>query len=409
MNLTPEQAHSEIDPLKELRSEVNLLIFPFFALNNRDSKARLESQFKTTIKRNGSRLEMVWNVSANQKYGYPGPFAKRVHKAIEQIINEMEIPIENPIKFSTYEICKRAGESIGGRQYQRVKKALFSIKATTVHSKGAYYCKGRERWIDDVFSLYDRIIFKGEKLKDGTIAESNYLFLNDFYLENINTRYIKPLDFPYYKSLETNVARRLYELLGVKFFGIFNTDQKFIRYKYSTLCQLLPLKRQEYFSYAKRQFNKAHKELENTNFFSSVKWDEVESDDKDWLIYYFPGPRAKEEIKENLSNVPKIEKSRVALTEPEKAEVSVWVSELSEKLKDEEEKNTAFYKKLAIKIIKGELSETMVRRCISETQSEDQMRQRDSEATPIENRSAYFTNLLKRRLKEKDKDLNELL
>jgi len=267
----------EAEALEELRSEVNLLIYPFFALTSKDIFSRLESNFRTTIERGGEKLEVSWEVSANPKYGYPGPLAKKVHKAIEQVVEEVGLPVENPIEFSIYELCKKMKISLGGRQYKRIKSALKKIQFTAIESENAFYHKGRKKWITKTFTLYEAVIFKGEELDNGEIAETNYLYLNDLYLNSINARYLKPIDFEYYKSLETNVAQRLYELLGVKFYGIHQSNQPFIRYKYSTLCQLLPLKRQDYLSYAKRILGPAHQELEETNFLKNVSWAEVDN------------------------------------------------------------------------------------------------------------------------------------
>lgn len=399
----------ETDVLEELRSEVNLLIYPFFALTSKDIFNRTEARLTTTVERDGEKLEVSWEVSANPKYGYPGPFAKKVHKAVEQVIEEGGFPVENPIQFSIYELCKKMGVSTGGFNYKKIKEAMKAVRTTTIESKGTFYRKDNKKWIDRVFGLYDTVIFKGEELDNGEIAETNYLYLNDLYLNSINARYLKPIDFEYYKNLETNIAQRLYELLGVKFYGIHQSNQPFIRYKYSTLCQLLPLKRQDYLSYAKRILGPAHQELKETDFLKNVSWAEVDNGENDWYIHYVPGKRAEDEIEEfgNPPYFPK--KERPALTESQQRSVNVWVNELTQKLEDEKGENEGYYKKLAKLIVKDKLPESLVRQCLSEVKSEDQMRQRDPEAVPIRNRSAYFTDLLKRRLKEKDKDLNKLL
>lgn len=400
----------KVDVLEELRSEVNLLIYPFFALYSKDIFDRMESGFKTTIEREGEKLEVSWEVSANPKYGYPGPFARRVHKAVEQVIEKNGFPVENPISFSIYELCQILGVSTGGSNYKKIKEALERIIATTIESKGAFYYKGGNEWIDDKFHLYDRVVFKGKQMPGGEVAETNLLYLGSWYLESINSRYLKPINFKYYKSLETNVAQRLYELLGVKFYGIHESNQPFIRYKYSTLCQLLPLKRQDYLSYAKRVLGPAHRELKETNFLNKVNWSEIEDKKKDWYIRYIPGKRAKEEIEE-FGGPPYFttDKSNPALTEGEKRSVDTWINEFSRKLDDEEGNNEGYYRQLGKLIVKNKLPEGLVRRCLSEAKSEAQMRSRDPEADRIENTSAYFTDLLKRKLKEQGKDLNDLL
>lgn len=392
--------------LKEFRAEVNLLKFPFFALTTKDIFNRKKTEFSTVVERGDEKLEIKWKVSSDPEYGYPGPFEKKVHRAMEQMFDKMDLPLANPITFSTYKLCKIMGISIGGRQYKRVKDALLCIKTTSIRSKGTFYQKKRKKWVDDIFNLYDRIVFKGEQLGDGEVAETNYLYLNDVYLESLNARYVKPLDYSYYRSLETNIAKRLYELLGVKFFGIYSSELNYIRYRYSTLCKLLPLKRQRYPSYARRQFESAHKELVESDFLEGVEWEGTKAD-RDWLIHYFPGSRVEDEIERNLPSAS--EKDDVFLTEGQKASVSSWISELTQTLDDQKGNNEGFYVKLGRLITLKEISEPLVRKTLSEVKSEAQLRELNKDEDPIKNKSAYFTGLLKSRLKKKGKDLNKLL
>ncbi len=89
------------------------------------------------------------------KVRLPGPFAKKVHKAIEQVIEEGGFPVENPIQFSIYELCKKMGISTGGPNYRRIKEAFKKIISTTIESGGTFYNKGKKKWIDRSFHLYD--------------------------------------------------------------------------------------------------------------------------------------------------------------------------------------------------------------------------------------------------------------
>ncbi|MFA7628780.1 MAG: hypothetical protein WCY37_05260, partial [Candidatus Dojkabacteria bacterium] len=109
--------------------------------------------------------------------------------------------------------------------------------------------------------------------------------------------YVKSIDYTYWRSLKSKIASRLYEILGVKFYGIRNKKNCDIHFKYSTLCQLLPVKPYRYFSDAKRQLDSANNELLETGFISQFEWSE--NGKKDWLIYYWPGERAKKEMKDN--------------------------------------------------------------------------------------------------------------
>ena len=292
--------NNEIDLPKIINSEVNLLVFPFFSLSTKGLKNKTTTTYQEIIKKGNQEINLLWKVSSNSEYGYPGPFDRKVQQAISEILSEIlkkEGEIKNPIPLgSLYNICKRMGISeSAGENYRMIKKALERIRATTIKSVGTFYSKEGKQWVDDNFSLYDRVVFKGKELPENKIADDNYLFLGSWYLQNLNSFYIKPVDYNYLQSLKSKIASRLYEILGVKFYGLRNKKDNFICYKYSKLCQLLPVTPHEYISLAKQQLDPGNNELRDTGFISKYDWSE--NGNKDWLIYYWPGERSKEEMK----------------------------------------------------------------------------------------------------------------
>jgi Replication initiator protein A/DnaA N-terminal domain len=296
--LEADEENTDLLPQGIIRSEVNFLAYPFFALSRHDK--RLRTEYHTTEARGDEKLEVYWEVSANPKYGYPGVFDSRVHKAIEHIISQMKPPIQNPVRIgSLLNLAKIMGLGLSkngklrGKTYKEIQDSLTRIVTTSVESKGTFYDRSKERWIKDVFHLYDRVVFIGQKLPNGEIADTNYLVLGSWYLESINARYVKPLDYTYYRSLQSPIASRFYELLGVKFKGSL-----FINYRYSKLCQLLPITRYQHLARAKQQLEPAHQELIRTGFFDNVEWVKVKDDPHDWLVNYWAGERAKKEIEE---------------------------------------------------------------------------------------------------------------
>ncbi|MFB6272250.1 MAG: replication initiator protein A [Salinibacter sp.] len=379
-----------------IRAEVNLLTLPFFALSRRGLKDKTMSEFTAVVERGDEKVEIVWRVSSSAEYGYPGPFDQKVHKAIEEIINDLPHPVENPIGFSIYQLCKRMKlRSTGGADYRKVKEALERIVATTVKSSGAFYVKGRKKWIDDVFHIYDRVIFKGEELGNGEIADKNYLYLNSWYLENLNERYVRPLDYDYYKSLGSNVAKRLYELLGVKFYGLMQAGYTSIGYRYSTLCQLLPLKRQPYQSQAKQILEPAHRQLMETQFLEDVRWSATATEERDWLVTYVPGERAVAEIQQSRGDgIGADRQSREPLRlpfEPDE-EQRVLADELAKEILRVvgDEHSWPFYQRVARRAIETPMLRDLVYRVLSEVK--DEARQGQIQTS----RGAVFTDRLKR-------------
>ena len=158
-----------------VRCEVNGLVYPFFFLSKGTGVQSIEAR---VTKHDGDKtVKAVWRVTPHPACGRPGPLAHRVHRAVEQLITERGLPVENPVPFSIHNLCWRMGMEAGGTEYRKVRQALVAIRATQIESKGTFYAKNLARYVDQVFSLYERIIFAGERLPDGGRAEHNLLYL----------------------------------------------------------------------------------------------------------------------------------------------------------------------------------------------------------------------------------------
>jgi hypothetical protein len=278
-----------------IKSEADLAGLPFFALSRQEIRERMRTEYTITVERDGKRLDVSWKVTPNIAYGYPGPFDRKVHKAIEYLINEQGIPIENPIPFSLCQLCRLTGVADSGTNKSRITHALRRIVATTVDSEGIFYSKREKRYITATFHIYDQVVFRGRELPNGEIADTNYLFLSRWYLDSINAFHLRPIDFCYLRQLNSDIASRLYELLSLKFYGVILNEKLCWRVPYKELCDLLPITSQRYVSHAKRYLEPAHRELMETQFLSNVVWEETGR--RDWYIVYYPGRKAYEEAR----------------------------------------------------------------------------------------------------------------
>lgn len=276
-----------------LPSEVNILTLPFFSLSM-SASGEEEIVYRKKAKRKGKVEEVTWRVVPSPKYGKPGPFDKRVFKGVEELVSERGLPVENPLAFRIHRFGRLMGmDSVGGGDYERIRESLKKLVATTIVSEGTYYLKGERRYLEEVFHLFSRVVFKGDDLPGGKVAEKTYLYLNSWLLDNLNAHYVRPLDYRFYKNLEGQISKRLYELLGVKFYGLLKKDKPFLRYKYDNLCNLLPIEKQTYPSKARQIFAPAHVELQDKNFLRKVNWKGKAIDDS--YITYYPGSKAREE------------------------------------------------------------------------------------------------------------------
>jgi len=307
---------------KELiKSEVNLIEKPFYTLDhNRFQRIKFEE-----VETKGEKtIIKSWEASPDIKLGLPTVFDAKVLRIIEMFIyrnlNKNKGKIINPLNIgSIYQICKILGIENYRSNRKLIKEAIERLSLLGIITKNTFYSKGKKKFLGETsFHLFDRV-WKGKELKNGKIADSNYIYIAPLYKMSIEDHYIKLLDFTYIKSLNSGIAIRLYEILGIKFYGINNKNFDFIKYSYEKLCDLLPIQKQKYFSLIKQQLIPALKELKETKFLEKYIFEEKKNK---LFIKFYPGVKYFEEIK--LDKAPK----KKALAE---------IKKIKEILKDEKE------------------------------------------------------------------------
>ena len=146
-----------------IAGEVNLARLPFFASSTKGLKKKVGIEYRH-IERIGERdVEVLWEVTANAKYGYPGPLAEAVHTAIMQIVTEHGFPVQNPIAFTFYDICKRLDLDPSGRTRREIRDAIRSTRLAGIEIQQSFLHKdGRRLSFTDIQNLYTRVIFFGD-------------------------------------------------------------------------------------------------------------------------------------------------------------------------------------------------------------------------------------------------------
>jgi len=268
------------------KAEVNFLCLPYFCLHKKPDPGWM-IEFTEKHQRGPETFEAIWTVIPHPDFGAPGDFERQLQRAVEYCLAGMPRPIRNPVPLPGFrELARIMGMKCPGKFVRQVKQGLTRMMKTQIRSKRSYYSKSIKNWIEKNFHLYEHIVFAGETLPDGRKADGNYVYFHNAYLDNVNALYVRPLDFEYLKSLKP-VSARLYEILGVKFYG----HNEYIQYKYSTLCRLLAIPQKKVLSRARRQLDAAHDELNLTRFLSHWEWLPIQGEKHDWYIRYVPGKR----------------------------------------------------------------------------------------------------------------------
>ena len=281
-----------------VRAEANLLRFPLFALHTKGIRSLDGIRCSGRQQRHGKTVQFTFTATRNTSTLYPGPLARSVHLAFLSLLTEAGSPAKQPITWTWRDLCRRMGVVCGGQIVRELKKAVLSTAGLLIRSESALYAKLEGKRIDtreEALHLYERVAFTGSTLPDGSVADQNYLWLSDWYRQNLDAYFSAPLDFALWKHLEARsaIASRLYEFLLVNFYS----DAPALQFNYETLTQYLPIKSEKYLSSARRQLGSAFELLQKSAIVGKVDWRDSKSGLAQIVIergrrLYVTGPQA---------------------------------------------------------------------------------------------------------------------
>jgi hypothetical protein len=311
-------------------TELHLQQFPVFHLTpNRPNDTRIV--FTERIRENGVVLEREWAVYIQPTFGWPGQQEAEVWRALEHIVHlrQQEGRLGNPFDTSLSEIRKHmAGKGRGGVDLKRIKDALNCLRHTSIKTS-FFYDSGEQVRRELGFNLIAELGYHEKTLPNGRrIIDRVSIHFPDKLFENIKNRYVRPIDKGFRDELDKWTAKRLYELLGVKFFALRKRREPY-RTRYSRLCGLLGVTRQRYLSRARQVLGRAHQELEERRFVAKVEWYPIRKENDDWVLHYWPGSRARSEWKKDFWRDVTLPEAIFVEQLPQTDAEPVWVEELS--------------------------------------------------------------------------------
>ena len=280
-------------PLSILRTETVLSRFPVHLLTKR-------GRVSITIRRTNvqGELDVRWEVSYNERYGPPRQLAYKLDTiVINQILDALPRPLPSVIKIGGLrQTCRLLDVEGSGRQQADLKNAFHQNASAYIVAKLRYRDRdGTQRLLEAGFTRYS-VIFKGERLPDGTTADAIYLLLHEAYREVLNHAPVRPLDYAYLKIL-TPAAQRLYEILSYKMFAALKHRHPYATLRYADYCLLSTQQRYADYEHVKKQMYKVHRPHLASGYITKVHYEATTDTDglPDWLMHYTPGSKARAE------------------------------------------------------------------------------------------------------------------
>lgn len=270
--LTVDERHDTHEERPPIAVEANFLRLPLFALSTKGLRNLDGFECKGTTTRGNNTWEFQFRTARSTATLYPGPLSRSIHLAFLSLITEQKRPLKNPVTWTWRNLCVRLGVQPSGRTFQRLKKAIEATAGLTIYSSDALYSKPTGQQLDtsQATHLYDRVVFVNGTMPDGRVADANYLWLSQWYLDNLNSFFTAPLDHDLWRFLDKRspIASRLYEFLLINFYS--GTPQ--LKINYPRLAQFLPVRPELYLSDARKQLEPAFQLLTQTHVTSSVGW-----------------------------------------------------------------------------------------------------------------------------------------
>jgi len=286
--MTASSAPTDLAPLNRIRVETAFSRFPVHCLAKKGS-AVIDLQHSP----DGVQTPASWKVSYNSEYGQPGPLAYKIDTLIvNRRIDESLRPLPEIIKLgSLREICRDLG--ITDHNTEAVKWALHQNASAYITGKIRYKTRtGKDKRAEVGYSRYS-VVFTGEVLPDGNIADAVYLVLNAYYRELLNQVEVRPLDYDYLKRLPPG-PQRFYELVSFQIYGALASGRPRAKMLYSDYCKYAPQTRYPDFEHVKKQMFKIHVPHRESGYIIKIEYQETTdaAGAPDWEMLYTPGPKA---------------------------------------------------------------------------------------------------------------------
>lgn len=122
------------------------------------------------------------------------------------------------VRFTRYELLDRIGWKRDGKSYARISESLDRWAGTLIISDKAYWDKAGQCWVKDSFNVLDRVLWANyEGVEEPGWKRSAFIW-GDFMWKSFQAGNLKELDFDFWLSLKSPVAKRLYRLLDKRFY-----------------------------------------------------------------------------------------------------------------------------------------------------------------------------------------------
>ena len=276
-----------LDPCDYIPAEMSLERIAFFTPSSPSQKKPAEKVIR--------HPELDVRLSVHPSTGLPITIDQDYYRAFQKIVKEhldRGGNLTEAIAVSTNRLLKYSGKRKSDRRVQEVRR--FFDRMADVAVKATYRPKKGAKPLTIRGSVFNTVLSPGEEFEDtGEAAETNYVWLSRWYVQNFADNYLRSIDLAFHNSLRKPYAKALYPILQTGWYAS-RRKGKYYEKRYSHLCDLFMLPQYQSKADIRKQLEPALIELQDRGFliFDPEKhYRRAKSDHRDWVLTFWPGPK----------------------------------------------------------------------------------------------------------------------
>lgn len=254
-----------------IRFEKNLLQIGFFGAHDTRHNNLSTRRIEQWVNRSGERIRVAAEFRSSS-LGLPSTSDRDKYIAFMKIAMDRRVKlgrIENPIRFTGYQLLKELGLSFSGENYEDINRWGQRMADTTITSEQVIYLAARKKYANKTVHVFRSFVRAGQSNTDETGRAEHYeVVLEDWLLENLNQSYVIPEDFNAYRQLKRATAKGIFGYLHLWFHA---SQGRPVEKDYSELCLLLNIPAYQHVSKIKETMGRSLDELTDIGYLSS--WD----------------------------------------------------------------------------------------------------------------------------------------
>ena len=270
-----QPAHQGITSHPRYRDELNFAEFPIAAVSDTvpDNQKTLEFTDEIFDPSSGKPVTRTLTITAADKFGLPTALDDEVLLGLIQLTSEQQFR-DRRVHFSRYGLIKLLGWRDESKSYKRVEDSLNRWAGVTLQYRKAWWSKEERCWVNETFHVIDQVsVFDRERIerrrrmaKDSPAKALSSFAWNETVFQSFQAGYLKSLDFDFYKSLGSAIAKRLYRFLDKRFYHRARWEFDLQTFA----CEHVGLSKNYSNSELKRKLLPAVRELEGRGFLAPL-------------------------------------------------------------------------------------------------------------------------------------------